>query len=131
MSDRDFEPHIPSRLHEALERAYDATPPEAELDFDAMPKRISPLRLRLQRYGPMAAALLLSAALAISFMRSNQPDPLDLNADGRVDVLDALALANAIDASLPGPDLNQDGRSDRLDVDTVMHTIVRLDGSAG
>jgi hypothetical protein len=57
----------------------------------------------------------------------------DINGDGRIDVRDALLLAQRIEAT-PQPkrdwDINGDGAVDRRDVDTVAMAAVRLDGGS-
>ena len=55
--------------------------------------------------------------------------PDDLNADGHVDILDALALARAIRTGGGGPDLNSDGVADRADVDALALRVVNLGGA--
>ncbi|MEZ6234277.1 MAG: hypothetical protein R3B68_08810 [Phycisphaerales bacterium] len=54
--------------------------------------------------------------------------PDDLNADGHVDILDALALARAIRTG-GGPDLNGDGAADGADVDALALRVVSLGGA--
>ena len=56
----------------------------------------------------------------------------DVDRDGRVDIVDALRLARAIDAGSTGRsgDINGDGRIDRADVDAIAGAAVRLDGGA-
>ena len=56
--------------------------------------------------------------------------PEDLNADGRVDMLDAFALARELQQDrTPGPqiDLNRDGMVDERDVEMLAARAVRLD----
>lgn len=52
----------------------------------------------------------------------------DVDRDGRVNILDALALARQLDAGTAvGADFNRDGRTDRDDVDALARSVVRLD----
>jgi len=55
--------------------------------------------------------------------------PVDIDRDGRVDILDAFKLARHIETNGPTEkawDFNGDGRIDHSDVDIVAHTAVRL-----
>ncbi|HSV99962.1 MAG TPA: dockerin type I domain-containing protein [Sedimentisphaerales bacterium] len=55
---------------------------------------------------------------------------LDLDGNGRVDILDAFRLAKGIESRGPTTaewDVNGDGRIDRDDVDDVAFAAVRLD----
>jgi hypothetical protein len=54
----------------------------------------------------------------------------DVNRDGRVDVLDAFALARAVEAGVGSPawDVNRDGAVDESDVDAVALAAVSLGG---
>jgi Dockerin type I domain len=57
-------------------------------------------------------------------------DPLDVDADGRLDVLDALALARAVEAGQalsPAWDLTGDGVVDRGDADALARRLVDLE----
>ncbi len=55
----------------------------------------------------------------------------DVNGDGRIDILDAFALARAVDAHRASAhwDLNRDRVVDRADVDLVAASAVRLRGA--
>jgi hypothetical protein len=83
-----------------------------------------------------AAAAALVALLTYGFVRhgSRSRPPVfareDLNHDGRVDILDAFALARQLKAGpAPGParDINGDGVVDERDVETIAARAVRLD----
>ncbi len=54
--------------------------------------------------------------------------PGDLDSSGRVDILDAFALARQLDSDIAptAGDFNGDGRIDRADVDAIAMTAVRL-----
>ena len=99
-------------------------------------------RRRLSRVAPWAAAaagIAIVAGLAWLGGRGSAPEapPFsgiaradDVNRDGRVDVLDAFALARAVDAGegRPAWDFNRDGAVDRADVDAVALAAVSLGG---
>jgi len=89
---------------------------------------------RLIPHFAMAAALV--ALLAYGFIRNGSRSlaPVfareDLNHDGRVDILDAFALARQLKAgpvSGPGRDINGDGVGDERDVETIAAQAVRLE----
>ena len=91
-----------------------------------------PWRRFIPRFA-MAASLV--ALLAYGFIRhsSRSLAPVsareDLNHDGRVDILDAFALARQLKAGpVPGPgrDINGDGVVDERDVETIAAQAVRL-----
>jgi len=57
----------------------------------------------------------------------------DIDRDGRVDILDAFALARKIESTSQldlTEDINRDGRVDRRDVEAIAHRAVRLNGEA-
>lgn len=138
----------PETLRAALKRAYSppAALPTTELDdiilraaHDRLARRRLHPRVLLIGGGLAAAAGL---ALAVIILSGVQPSPLlpgsplaqnagpdDLNGDGRVDILDALALAAAIRDGRAAADLNGDGATDAADVDTLALRIVDLGGA--
>jgi len=83
-----------------------------------------------------AAAIVLAVMLSFALLISRGPSharlaalPGDVDASGRVDILDAFALARHLDqgaALQPGWDLNADGRIDRADVDLIAGQAVSL-----
>ena len=102
-------------------------------------------RRRIFRFAPWAAAaagIAIAAVAAVAWLGVHggaRPAAVpadgiaradDLNRDGRVDVLDAFALARAVDAGegKPAWDLNRDGAVDRADVDAVALAAVSLGG---
>ncbi|HEX8522973.1 MAG TPA: dockerin type I domain-containing protein [Tepidisphaeraceae bacterium] len=97
-------------------------------------------RTTLYRVGSLAAAAaVILFALQLGLLRSHHaaPQPLavaaqDLNQDGRVDILDALYLARALERaqSQASWDFNRDGQVDRKDADAIAASAVRL-GSGG
>jgi hypothetical protein len=59
--------------------------------------------------------------------RTEQPPHIDLDQSGRVDILDAFAMARLIrDGGSGAPDVNRDGRLDHLDIDLVAGEAVML-----
>ncbi|MFT5422306.1 MAG: hypothetical protein ACI89L_000063 [Phycisphaerales bacterium] len=90
------------------------------------------------RGGPWAAAavLLLTVSLVLLSQRPSTTtptnlatlDPMDTNADGVLDILDARALAVAVAAgdTATGEDLNHDGVVSLADADAIATRVVRL-----
>ena len=84
------------------------------------------------RLAPWAAALAaatLVGVLLLPLQRSHQLTREDLNRDGRVDILDAFALARALNATpvlKKAPDINGDGVTDQLDVNAIAAQAVSL-----
>ena len=101
------------------------------------PVRTSFNWLRLVRWGTAAAALALLALLTSHLFRRPSPNGSqnatfareDINHDGRVDILDAFALARKLKAGeKPGPllDVNGDGVIDDRDVTALAAKAVEL-----
>jgi hypothetical protein len=96
--------------------------------------------------GAAAAVVLITAAVIPTIQRTRHParPPVarqaaaaaaanDVNADGAVDIRDALALQQSINAGRAGAganDVNGDGVTDRRDVDAIATFAVRLDKGA-
>jgi hypothetical protein len=121
---RDLQPAAPA-VPAALDEAILA---RARLAL-ARPRR-RPVRI-LRWAGAVAAA---AAALLISLLADWSPaarSPLDVDRNGRVDILDAFRMARRIETG-PSPDpawdLNHDGKIDRQDVDVVAMAAVKIDG---
>jgi hypothetical protein len=93
--------------------------------------------LLLRRVAGAAAAVVLITAAVIPTIRQVNPAarptavrPVnDINADGAVDIRDALALQRSLDAgrAAAGGDINADGVVDKRDVDALAMQAVRLD----
>ena len=89
---------------------------------------------RMTRWGMVAAAgLAVGVFLAARMAWTGRAGPTrvaiaeDINGDGVVDILDALALERAIERSASGlVDLNHDGIVDREDVDLIARQVVHL-----
>ncbi len=96
------------------------------------------VRRRLVRLASsVAAAAALLGVLVTAHWKGTSGRPAmavslasDLNGDGKVDILDALALARKADHGDADPrwDVNRDGRVDALDVDYVARAAVSLSG---
>lgn len=94
------------------------------------------LRLRLQhaplRWGTATVLVALAIGLATVLLSPRTPKlAADFNRDGVVDILDALALARAVEAGTlltAQFDLNGDGIIDRADADRVAALAVSLNG---
>jgi len=86
----------------------------------------------------VAACLILGIGM-VTWHRAEHPtsvaqvqimNPHDLNADGQVDIVDALVLAKRVQRheARPENDLNHDGLVTASDADELASTIVRLQG---
>lgn len=154
----DPEPHVPDRLGRDLRALFQ--PPNtvpAQVDraiLDKARRRLAKPRRLVIRLRWAAGITAAAAAIVLGIIFFNPQSRLprvahndmvrnlqsrrlapaegraDINADGRVDILDAFRLARDIEASGPGLaqwDLNRDGLTDRRDVDVVAFAAVRLD----
>jgi len=132
----------------ALYQPAGSVPPEVDKAIlDQARRRLAkprPLILRIRWAGGIAAA---AAVVAIGVFLytgtgpNNHPSSIihhqsaaeqrvDIDGNGRVDILDAFRLAKGIESRGPtaaGWDINADGRLDREDVDAVAFAAVRLD----
>ena len=96
---------------------------------------------RLTRWGLVAAAgLAVGVSLTVKLGWLGRPPTVavaraaeDVNGDGVVDILDALALERAIEGRNPAQkwDLNGDGAVNKADVDRIAMAAVRLTPKAG
>jgi hypothetical protein len=140
------EPELPARLSEALKAIY--APPEV------IPSRVDDIILaqardhlagvaqsrrivRFPRWLAAAAILLLAAVLgSLWFSNRRLPEVAreDINRDGRVDVLDAFALARRLHQGAVTDrlfDINGDGLVDQKDIEAITTRAVKLDGRQG
>ena len=86
-------------------------------------------RRRALRWVSAAAAAAAAVVLTVWMGAPRSRDPLDVNGDGRVDVLDAFALEASIERNDPRDaalDFTRDGAVDRADVDFVAMNVVSL-----
>jgi hypothetical protein len=100
-------------------------------------RRGTPVRAARRAALAAAAVIAVAATLFMVTNRSAPPTtraaagPADIDRNGRVDILDAYALARFVEtksASNMALDLNGDGAVDRLDVDIVALRAVALTG---
>lgn len=119
-----------------------SVPPEVDKAIlDQARRRLAkprPLILRLRWAGGIAAAAAV-VAIGVFLYTGSAPHNhqsavaerrLDIDGNGRVDILDAFRLAKVLEPRGPtaaGWDINADGRLDREDVDAVAFAAVRLD----
>ncbi len=130
----ESQPQIPQGLAEAI-RSLDgggAPPMSAALRSEAERRLSGSGRARVWRYvgaaGAIAAALLLIVWMLPS---ARAPIPGDVDRSGHVNILDAFAIARALDhggALDPAWDMNGDGVVDQRDVDVVAMRSVSLGG---
>lgn len=149
--ERQPEPTFPDRLAEdlrSLARVDLPVPGEIEDELVAMARgrlsRRGRMRLHVRRAGPLAAAagLAITAWIGLWWMRGGGTGPvvpqpgrarvasvLDIDASGRVDVLDAFIIARAlhqggmIDSAW---DVTGDGTVSSLDVDAIAAAAVSI-----
>jgi hypothetical protein len=140
------EPRLPARLSEDLKALY-AQP-------RVIPQRVDDAILTLARkhlaglarsrrivhfprWLAAAAAVALAAVLVSLWFSSRRLPEVareDINHDGRVDVLDAFALARRLQqgaATESMLDINGDGVVDQRDIDAITTRAVKLDGRQG
>ena len=104
-------------------------------------KARSARRWPLKHYASLAAMVLVATALWMTIWLQDDPaQPVvtlaDINVDGRVDIVDALLLAqqiNQAETSLnrAAADVNHDGLINRDDVDAIAMMAVRLHPTSG
>ena len=140
------EPQLPARLSEELKAHY--TPPRviaSRMDDAILAAarehlaHVTPGRRMVQfpRWLAAAAVVALAAVLAsllLSVRRSPVMAREDINRDGRVDVLDAFALARRLQQGVTTDrlfDINGDGVVDQKDLDAITTRAVKLDGRHG
>jgi hypothetical protein len=148
----DRERPVSDRLRKDLRALFGPTgsvPPEVDRAIlNQASRRLRkrrPIILRLPWAGGIAAAAAM-VALGVFLYHGSAPDShpspiinyqsaaaerrVDIDGNGRVDILDAFRLAKGIESRGPtaaGWDINNDGRLDREDVDAVAFAAVRLD----
>jgi hypothetical protein len=152
----NLETDAPRGLRDGLRALYGAAPdvPD-ELDraiLSEARRRLPRWRLiTLRRLMPLAAAAAVLVVAGVALVRMQGPrapeaaraavarravetPPAameDIDGDGRVDILDAFALARRVESGREPSrrhDLNRDGRVDRADVELVAAAAVRLNG---
>jgi len=138
MSDNSQEPDLcefEAELAAALRDNECWTDPTDQLDATVMREIHAAARRAafclLARRLVLAAACLLLAGLLAVHLRGPQTPPIaaDVNADGQVDILDAFALARALDERtelLPAWDITGDGTIDAADVEAIARRAVAI-----
>lgn len=146
IDDSDREPDLPRSLANDLARLYGETPavPPSIDAAVALAARRRLLGIRARRRalrwagGAAAAAAALAVAVVLSRPHAAAPSAsrehsaaqADIDGNGRIDILDAFAMARGIEArSDPRRDwdLNGDGAVDAFDVDLIAMAAVNLD----
>lgn len=148
-SPESSEPTLPQALTDDLAALYwPDLPVPPELDeavLTAARARFARYRRRrlILRWAPLAAAAAALILLAIPVLRFTRPQgreaapavlattPEDIDRNGRVDILDAFALARRLEAGAvaePECDVNYDGDVDAADVDAIAMLAVRING---
>jgi len=147
----DLDRHVSDRLRQDLRGLFE--PPGAvparvnKIILDQAKQRLvkpRPLIIRLRWAAGIAAAAAVIAVGVILYQEPNHQSSIDnyqsvavgradIDANGRVDILDAFQLARSIEARgpvAPQWDLNGDGRVDKDDVNLIASAAVRLDKGA-
>lgn len=147
MTPHDSEPRIPSALERELRAAFGGGPgvsPETDRAVLEMTlkigtaqevrrRKIGLRRTRLAGLGALAAVVAGAITAWIAWPRHQSTQTVaglalkltpDLNGDGRVDMLDALILA---ERSGKGLDFNGDGREDLGDAEALAADVVKLE----
>lgn len=144
--DREPDSRLPRPLAEDLARLYDvpvSVPPEVDEKIAALADRHCEAvraRRRIRRWGQLgvAAAVLFLVVWIYEAAEGPKVPPAspvpiagvrDIDRSGRVDILDAFALARHIEGGRgidPKWDVNHDGVIDQADVDAVAMAAVRL-----
>jgi hypothetical protein len=132
--------NLPPKLIADLKRAVDQPvpiPAEVSADVVAMGRRHAAIRRRFRAWRATIGSLAAAAMLALGWMlwptdrlapqvaMRSQVSPMDLDASGRVDILDAYTLAKQLPA---GQDVTGDGKADQADVDAIARVAVDLKG---
>jgi hypothetical protein len=149
--DEDLDFRVPSKLSADLNAFFEpqiGVPPEVDRDVtDRAHKHFAAIQSYKQRrrrihwaWRIAAAAAVVIFAFSLDLTQQTGPttdslslskiQPVDIDRNGRVDILDAFKLARHIEASDRTEtewDLNGDGLIDHSDVDMVAFAAVRLD----
>jgi len=140
------EPQLPAKLSEDLKALYapsrEISPEVDRAILAAAHAHLAgaaqnPRIVQFPRWLAAAAAVALAAVLG-SLWLSNRRLPEvareDINRDGRVDVLDAFALARRLQQGVATDrlfDINGDGLVDQKDIEAITTRAVKLDGRPG
>lgn len=129
---------LPDSLRDALRRTYGGSVrPDPSRDQQILNIAKAHYLRRGRRTRLMAAVASAAAVIAVvaTVFVSQRPAstvafaPHDVDRDGQVNIIDALAAAQALQAD-GAVDVNGDGVRDRRDVEAVARTVVNLAGEA-
>ena len=131
--DDTLPPEIEARLRYDAQRMAVLVPQAVdEAVLSRAQKRFAEIRRRRSRakkvwWMSAAACFAALALLAGSLINAPRFERADVDRNGRVDILDAFALARCIQQGTAGGfDLNRDGVVDKLDINLVAAQAVRL-----
>ena len=137
--DQDEDLQLPAKLAEALrdlqkERVFVPQEVDAKILADAR-EHLKDKRGRivsLPKWMALAAAFILLCGVAFVLLQQRSPVPQfaaeDINHDGEVNILDALALARKVESGESvQADFNSDGLIDQQDVDAIAADSVKLE----
>jgi hypothetical protein len=132
----DSDNNLPDELSGELKRLYrqPAFVPQAMDDavLGAAKRKLHRRRQRLWPWvGAAAAAMLMVGIWLGSEPATRQYAREDIDRSGRVDILDALAIARNLQAADTSYDINGDGVVNEADVDAVAMQAVALPGTDG
>ncbi len=96
-------------------------PVPASIDRAILLRRV----ISVRTWVSAAAALVLAAGLVL-VARPRPSSPQDIDASGRVDIVDAYRLAVQIEQGRASVDINRDGSVDRRDVDAIARECVKV-----
>ena len=133
----DAEPRIPESLSDDLIEAYGTrvdVPPNVDarilaMAHEQMAHQPAQRRFRPWRWAIPGAGAGLAAAAAVAMLLWAGPVREDIDRNGRVDILDAFALARKVEAKLPVEpdwDITGDGSVNTADVDAIAMKAVAL-----
>ena len=137
-NDQQDDPQLPPQLLRALGELHSTPDVPSRVDEAILNRgraRLTGLRrMRLLRIASLvAAAAIVLLTLGIVMNRPARAPQVagqhDLNADGIVDIRDALYLAHHARAPEAQWDFNHDGRVDRGDADVIAQQAVSLEGA--
>lgn len=143
--DPNGDPNLPDRLADdlaALYRAEVRVPTEVDRLVASGARAHFARRRRWVRWASAGAAVAAAVVVSVLLLRPDEDRHIaqtaaatvtagDANADGRVDIRDALSLARRIEGGsaqpTPRADINRDNVIDHKDVDAIAMMAVRLD----
>jgi hypothetical protein len=135
--DENRDEQIPAMLAEELRAAAAKTalfvpPSRDEAVLTGAREHFAEVRRRRSRFTPVwwtaaAACIAIVAIAGLSLFETTRYEQADVDGSGRVDILDAFALARRLQqGSVSGPDVNGDGVVNKADVDAIAAQAVKL-----